>query len=100
MCVLSSPANLTAYALFSKKSQFVEIVGMVNDDCSVQQFKAVSYGDDFGKKKIWCPCYSLPPRLTQCAIADLSIYDKLVTLSHSKFQHLFGIGDGAAAVAQ
>ena len=30
-------------------SQFVEIVGAVNDDCSIQQYKFANFGDNYGK---------------------------------------------------
>jgi hypothetical protein len=61
--------------VFGFVSQFVEIVGLVNDDLTVQQFKATNYGDNFGKSidvsilapgNSHAPCFpSTPPLFSQ-----------------------------------
>ncbi|OQR98421.1 hypothetical protein ACHHYP_08640 [Achlya hypogyna] len=48
-------------------SKFVEVIGQVQPDGSLQEFKCTSYGDDF----------------------DLANYDKLVALMHGKFAPMF-----------
>jgi len=48
-------------------SEYVEIIGQVNDDASIQQFKFTDFGSDF----------------------DLGMYNKVVQMSNGKFNHLF-----------
>ncbi|KAG9413192.1 60S acidic ribosomal protein P1-alpha 3 [Aphanomyces cochlioides] len=48
-------------------SKFVEVIGLVQPDGSLKEYKCTSFGDDF----------------------DLKNYDKLVHLIHGKFSSLF-----------
>ncbi|EQC27857.1 hypothetical protein SDRG_14437 [Saprolegnia diclina VS20] len=48
-------------------SKFVEVIGLVQPDGSLQEFKCTSFGDNF----------------------DLGNYDKLVALMHGKFAPMF-----------
>ncbi|OQS07623.1 hypothetical protein THRCLA_20108 [Thraustotheca clavata] len=48
-------------------SKYVEVIGQVQHDGSIQEFKCTSFGDDF----------------------DMANYDKLVMLIHGKFAPMF-----------
>ena len=85
----------------------VEVVGQLKqDDGSVQEYTAISLGDNFGQQRTPHPRHTMTPHsaavtdrlccvavcngLLCCAAAsDMELYDQLVVLIHTKAQHLF-----------